>query len=656
VGLALQITAGHLQIVYLTLALTFCEALAAAAHSRGAAERARPGYVPLDSRLAGGLIALALAAGLSAVFWVPVAEFARLSNRRGALSWEDATRGSLPPEEAFEFALPRLRGDSMPYGRGRQLRGVPFNPLYLGRYGESSTSSPERVLSDYVGAGVLVFAVFALLLQHRRRRAAWGYVVLAAVVLILSLGKYLPKLYPGEHASRFYAMALKAVPGLSHFLSPSAMMALLAYGLTMAAALGVQAFLRSPIANLEKREKAYRGIGSLMLLLAALAAVVMFRMDMVQLTIGRAVARLGDLAKMRELEAIFLGVSATRHASQGLFLVLAFAGSWAFLEAMPAGLRGRRAAGRLLLAGLALAWGYDLLANAAPFWNTVEAPPCRSSLTHHWAMPYWAAQDEPLRYLEVGNELSNRALTLTDFSRQRSLGTPLGFHPVAYKKYLELEERLGALNPNFLRLFNVSWLIWPEQAKRDWPAGFREYARAEGNILLHNPEISYVHPLRHLKAVKDGNAVLDRLAAPGFNSYESTTVMEGEGVSAKNVGRAATQPEMKLQARVFPVAPGETLLRCTTVQEGWIILSEPAVPGWRVWRRGPQDQAEHLEKKLPQKVDGFLLAILLYAGKTDVHLVYDPVSQRLGLYVSLVTLGLCAYFFGRRVKLRAPRG
>ncbi len=153
-GLALQVTAGHLQIVWLTLGAGALEALATCAVRL--CKFRNPRFV--FGALGWGAAALGLALGLSAAFWVPTVEFARLSNRQGKLSWEDETRGALPPDEMFEFALPRLRGDSMPAGRGP----------YLGRYGESTPDSkiklaPERVVSDYVGAGVLLFALFGLL-------------------------------------------------------------------------------------------------------------------------------------------------------------------------------------------------------------------------------------------------------------------------------------------------------------------------------------------------------------------------------------------------------------------------------------------------------------------------------------------------------------
>ena len=259
IGLALQITAGHLQIVYLALATAMLEALAIIISSKSRVASCELRVPRIKSRAGWLAIGFAGAIALSAVFWIPTVEFARLSNRQGALEWDDATRGSLPPEEAFEFVLPRLRGDSMPRGRGS----------YWGRYGESPTSAPERVVSDYVGAGVLLFALWGLIVRGARRREAWGWTTLAATALVLSMGKYIPWLY---------RPAFAFIPGLSHFRSPSTMMALLAYGLTMASAVGVDAFFRAPeqIENNQNRKRLFRYQSLAFLVIAILASFITF--------------------------------------------------------------------------------------------------------------------------------------------------------------------------------------------------------------------------------------------------------------------------------------------------------------------------------------------------------------------------------------------
>lgn len=627
-GLALQVTAGHLQIVYLTCAVALLEALAGFRSTATLAERGKPGYVPVDFRLALGGLGLLFALALSAVFWIPTAEFARLSNRQGALSWEDATRGSLPPEEKFEFIFPRLLGDSMLFGRGEKV--------YLGRYGESSTSAPERIVSDYAGAGVLVFAAFALLARRRRRRAAWGYALLAAAALALSMGRYHPA---------FYGAALKVIPGLAHFRSPSTMMALLAYGLVMAAGLGVEGFLHPPDGDLPKRERAHRTAGSLMLLLAVVAAALLIRAYLVMNNVETAMAQTPKPPDAAAWQARYIGAMAQRATFQGLFLVLALAGTWALLRGMPERLRGRRLAGGLLLAALAGAWGWDQLGNIHPFWNAADVRPYENFLRRHWALARWAREDEPVRYLEPGNELSNRALTLSDFQHFHSVGSASGYHPVAYGKYEALQRRLGFLHPNFLRLFAVKYLLWPMGPNNDWPAGYLEIARDEADrkILLYNADQHYVRAVERIDPVEDFDRMLDRLANPNFNIKDATAVFVKDWPAGLPLKSTGVMPETSLQTRVFAIGPGETRIRATLRKKGQVVVSEPAAPGWRLRFNG------ELVNQVPIAADGFCLLLALDAGTTDVLLFYDPVSQRLGLFVTLLTLGAGACWIGWRM-------
>jgi len=55
------------------------------------------------------------------------------------------------------------------------------------------------------------------------------------------------------------------------------------------------------------------------------------------------------------------------------------------------------------------------------------------------------------------------------------------------------------------------------------------------------------------------------------------------------------------------------------------------------------------ESTHPAVADGAFVSFYLFKGIYDLRLEYDPVSQRLGLYVTLLTLGVIAFYFGRRM-------
>ncbi len=605
-GLALQITAGHLQIVYLSLAAGALEALAVlVARLIGS----RSGAKHLSQNILHAGIAFAIALGLSAVFWVPTVEFAGLSNRQGALSWEDATRGSLPPEEVFEFALPRLLGDSLNNGRGQ----------YLGRYGESSPGAdpillPERVVSDYVGAGALLFALLGLLLPGRRRMAA-GFLALAAGALVLSMGKYLPW---GS-----YQWALNWIPGLSHFRSPSTMMALLSYGIALAAAIGVDGLVGlARGGDAASRRRLGMRLGLALLLVASLALV------------GMLASEVGTES------AAAVNRAALAHWMVATLVVFGVALSWTLAVG-----RGRMWLSHGLLALLALVWAADLHRNARPFWRAEPVQSVHNWLTSHWALERWDTEDVPVRYLEYLNELSNHALTLNDYLRFRQIGTPIGYHPLGYRRHFELIDRLGLGHPNFRRLLGVQYLIVPSTGF-EIPDGWYVVLRHEDQVLIHHPDIRYIREVRHLRIVEDFSAALERLAGARFNPYDSTTVTIEDAAHRSAefnpaVGMATQMAPLHLQARVFPQGPGRIELRLTARNSGLVALAEPAVPGWRLWIEGRDFS------NLLGRVDSTFLAIYVPAGQSEMLLTYDPASQRLGLFLTLLTLAMLAFLGGR---------
>ncbi len=628
-GMALQVCAGHLQIVYLSLAVAVIEALTGwlpVVFKRRVGDAPRTARRRTVQLIGFGTLGVGTALALSAVFWIPTVEFALRSNRQGKLDWEDATRGSLPPEEAAEFILPRLRGDSMPHGRG----------LYRGRYGESITSSPERTVSDYVGAGVLVFALIALVSGGARRRAAWGYTLLATAALALSLGKYTPIVYK---------TALVIIPGLSHFRSPSTMMALLAYGLTIAAALGVETIFAEPVNGPGKAKRFHRRLSVAMLVLAVVLCAVNLK-GRLWLRAQSAEARSAPPIVQRGPAAVrtHLFVTSLTHTVQSGALILLVAGALGLVRTRGAG-GGSRSATRLLGAALVAIWAGDLVANAGPFWNVEAAEPYHEFLTHHWARPYWDGQREPVRYLHVDNELQNWALTLSDFEKGLSIGSFHGYHPVANRRYFQILDRLGFLHPNIARMFGMRYLIWPAQRPR--LKGWVELTRHGDLTLLYNPAIQYIHPVLHARLVETLDELLDRVEDPDFDPYTSTTCL-ADAPLAKDQRRRIDRKPPGLEASVETRGPGEVHIELASRRDALAVVREPFDPGWRLWFGGGRKRTE---AKLLE-ADGYFLLFNVPAGRSHAALVYDPASQRLGLHITLFTLALMAAWVGARLGRR----
>lgn len=161
----------------------------------------------------------ALAAGsaallLAAVQLVPA--FARLASsaRAGGLDWEEAARWSMSPLRLAELVLPHLLGDPARIDEG----------LYFG-WGFHDLDFPYLLLIT-PGLPMLVLGVASIVSGHVPRRAIWG--VLASAGVLLALGRHAPAL----------AIAFDGVPGLSSIRYPEKFFLLTYAALVFAGALG----------------------------------------------------------------------------------------------------------------------------------------------------------------------------------------------------------------------------------------------------------------------------------------------------------------------------------------------------------------------------------------------------------------------------------
>jgi hypothetical protein len=115
-------------------------------------------------------------------------------------------------------------------------------------------------------------------------------------------------------------------------------------------------------------------------------------------------------------------------------------------------------------------------------------------------------------------------------------------------------------------------------------------------------------------------------------------------------------------------------LQVKTAEGGLLLLSDTYYPGWRAFvhpvRYDSYNQVNLVDTSLSNRVNEREVRILranynfraipLEAGEYEVKFIYDPISFKIGMLVSFLTLaGIVAYFIKRRLseskqKTRAP--
>ncbi len=163
------------------------------------------------------IIGLCFGLSLSAIQIIPGMEFSKLSNRADYVDIESAAQGSFPPLETAEYILPRFTGDSISFPNGLGH--------YWGWWG-------ERLVSDYIGMGIFILAIFAIFLN--KSKSKYFFIFTAFISLFLAYGNFTP----------IWKFAYNYLPFFNRFRSPATIMIITTISIIYLASLGFEEIFR----------------------------------------------------------------------------------------------------------------------------------------------------------------------------------------------------------------------------------------------------------------------------------------------------------------------------------------------------------------------------------------------------------------------------
>lgn len=497
-----------------------------------------------------------LGAGIAAVQLIPAAQYVTESSRRIATTVEAtpaeriayASSWSFHPEEVASLVVPEFVGNSgadAEWGRG----------TYWGR-------NALKLNHEYLGVTVLVLALFGFL-GRRRRALRWFLAVLSATWLLFALGTYTP----------LWRIFYEIVPGISIFRVPSISAFLISFGVTTLLALGVDDLVRerpAPGAFFRGRRGralvVFVGLLLLGLLLQGSGVLGSVWTTMVY----------GDIGD-RGLAAL---AAATPFITRGFFIALLMAALcvaavWAVREGKVPLTAG--------LAALALLVAVDL--------GRVDRAFVRTFDFHAWAAPNANTQylqqrrdaEPPFRVADLRGD--DQAVEYG----MHGLDILTGHHPNDLARYrqllgLEASVRQGAntRHQNVLRMMNVKYLVWPEEA-----AGRPPYQGAQALSSARTPRgvmTVYAYPPGLDKAwvvpaatvLADDEAALARILSPEFDPGREAILAEPPTLALPEPGGARGGGQVAWDLN----EPDERRLRVTTAGPALLVVSENWFPGW----------------------------------------------------------------------------
>jgi hypothetical protein len=132
-------------------------------------------------------------------------------------------------------------------------------------------------------------------------------------------------------------------------------------------------------------------------------------------------------------------------------------------------------------------------------------------------------------------------------------------------------------------------------------------------------------------------AALSAMNDPAFDPAETAVLM---GAQTK-VGHAQAG-NLPYKADIVRYEPERVVVETTGASDGWLVLTDAGYPGWRATVDGAPVEIT--------RADVLFRAVPVPAGQHRVEFAYAPISFRIGVGLSLVTLVGCvvALWFGRR--------
>ncbi|MBX7246929.1 MAG: hypothetical protein K1X53_15640 [Candidatus Sumerlaeaceae bacterium] len=592
-ALGMQLLASHSQIFYATLSVCGAQALIVAVpllvkawvapdHGLLAPLRTPPARAVAWLVLRYGLV-LFLGIGLSAVQMFPGWEMAGVSNRAHGVSFEEATETSYPPAEILEYGISRVFGDS--------VRDTPTP--YFGSWG-------ERIVSDYLGAPLLVLALVGLAISRRRYRWFLGGLVLASIVV--GLGFYTP----------LYKMLYASLPGFRSFRSPGTFMFLANFGLLALAAMGLEAIQDSMGARAEgspntrsKRFGTVVGMTAMVLLGAGLAMICVgiYRNWGVRLAIATAAEK-----QRYHIFSSLMGGGVELALAAGLLRVGIV--RFVSIEGWPAKLpRWSLTALVFLALGLPLIRNYHFVSfdSLERFSDYLRFQPVYATLQ--------GLGTKPVRLLEQ-KDLKNDCVL-------HGIGTPTGYHPVLLERYRKMLSAVGFETELFGDMVAIGFA---HRYSNQPPVGVWKLLRQTTNESIYqwngSPRL-YAKPRATIRGVGSEEDVLNALGRASVPTGEFAAVksdLEKAGVKSGPQRNSAELQEWR---------PGYVRLKTDGSAPSLLPLAEPIAPGWNAVTDDGRTLAQ-----LP--VNYGMRAVVLPGEASTVTLRYEPFSFRFGLFVSML--------------------
>jgi hypothetical protein len=534
---------------------------------------------------------------LSAVEFLPLISFAQVSERSEGVSYEFATSWSMPPEELVTYLIPGFFGlRRLNHDEDEQI--VP----YWGRM-------PFTQTGRYFG--ILPLLLLILGLCFVRNKHVLTLSVLAVIVLLLGMGRYIP----------IYQLLYDYVPGFNKFRVPQMILFLFAFATSGLSGFGVEWLLSDFSEAKEQRLRIFLVVLVAVCLLSWVITLLLPQIkDVLIAYFQGAFSRKGGnpeivAARFQNIVKGFLWFNLMLGAAL-LILSLRLAKN----------VRVEWVTSAIIVGFLVDIWVFNE--------KYIDTVPLAGSI--------YINENDVIRYCKNDPGLY-RILPLTDepetyatFNKYiyYKLFSVSGYEAVGVQYYNDYLKNM-ALGTRLIDLLNIKYIILPKGVMfNDQPVevgkiiGPYKIVMDADAVLLEN--LNYLprtFPVHHAYVLKP-QEILSALSHPAFNPREAVFLEEYPNVAMtpENI------PSSSSKAEITYYFNRSIQIQASMATDGFLVLSEKYDPGWKAYVEGQPTRI--------YKANYTLQAIFLPKGQHIVTFAYQPTQFIVGFGITTIT-GFC---------------
>lgn len=595
VALSLQLYEGHLQISFYTCLVVAIYFIWRSIHKYKSEKNVKSfsrlyGYASIMTLL------FFLLSAASFSWWL---EFKEQSERKEGMSYELATNWSMSKKELLTYIVPQFFGLSRPnYKDPGKIEVFYWNK-----------DLPFTQTADYLGLLPLILTIAALF--KYRERYVKIFFIMALVFQILAMGRYTP-IYPF-----FYHYM-----GFKYFRVPKMMLFITAFSVAIMAGYGIQWLL----GDLDKKDKGFLkkliysilGFSGILFLMALYAEVNQNSLVQQFLPYLRGYGRSLNPT---------LVIPRYEYALDGMWLACILLLICSGLLALRFIKKIRLEIFALFLLGFFLA---DITILNSKFINGVSVKD-NVFIEKDTAIDYFEKDKSTYRVFNaIRNWWKDEYLSyrITNKYMLYEKESVTGYEAVQMTRYNNYMNMMN-LNNNLIDLLNVKYIVLGKEdlnGKRGDRIGKYEIVVDKDVKILKNLNtLPRAFPVHRARVLKDKNLILNWLASPNFDPSR-VVLLEApfEGTLS-----ASTRSETESEAVITLYKNDRINLDAKMVENGFIVLSEKYYPGWNAYLDG-----------VPTKIhlaDYALRAIYVPKGEHRIEFRYEPISNRLALYITFIS-------------------